>query len=194
MLRRVARRKPLTALLVAVAPLLLRVILLPIFPVPQPRVHDEFSHLLVADTFAHGRLVNPTHPMWVHFESMHIIMRPVYSSVFPIAQGLVMAGAQVLTGRTVGRCLAECRCDVRRDLLDAPRLGSSGLGTAGGRAHRSACWRSELLDELVLGRRGGGHRRSLGAGCAAAAAAPRARQGRRLVRNRSGDSRQQPAL
>lgn len=94
----IARRKKRALLLVGLAPLVLRVLLIPWLPIPNPRLQDEFSHLLVADTFAHGRLVNPVHPMWVHFESMHIMVRPVYASAFPVAPGMVMAAGQVLTG------------------------------------------------------------------------------------------------
>jgi hypothetical protein len=74
--------------------LLGRIALLPIEPFPTPNIHDEFSYLLASDTFAHGRLANPTPPAWHHFEQFYVLMQPAFASKYGIAQPLFMAFGQ----------------------------------------------------------------------------------------------------
>ena len=76
--------------------LVARALLLPIAGIPDPRVNDEYSYLLMADTFAHHRLANPTPPAWQHFETFHVNLVPTYHSKYPVAQGVALTAGQVV--------------------------------------------------------------------------------------------------
>ncbi len=115
---RLARRKALSAVVVGLCVIALRLAILPLFGVPLPFVPDDFSFLLAGDTFAHGRLTNPSPAMWTHFETIHITMKPTYQSMYFPGQGLLLAASKVIFGHPwVGllivsalMCAALCWC------------------------------------------------------------------------------------
>src|SRR5271155_1592578 len=106
-LSRFAERKKLVVSLMFLGVVAIRLAVVPLLPVPIPGIHDEFSYLLMADTFAHGRLANATHPMWMSFETFHVNWFPTYSSMYPPAQGFAMAIGQLLGSPWFGVVLSD---------------------------------------------------------------------------------------
>jgi hypothetical protein len=102
------RRPWLAALVLALGFVALRVALVPLLPVPVPLITDESSHLLLADTLLHGRVANPVHPFWPHFESIQILMRPHYASMYFPGQAVLLAAGRLLVGSAWAGVLAEC--------------------------------------------------------------------------------------
>lgn len=92
-------RRPLASILaVGLLAVAARAVFLPWLGAPVPSIHDEQSLWLQAQTFAAGRLANPAHPLWEHFETFHLNQLPAYASMYfpgrsaPLAAGLFLAG------------------------------------------------------------------------------------------------------
>lgn len=88
---RFARRRGLACGAITLGVLLGRLLALAWIPVPNPSIHDEFSYLLAGQTFAGGHVANPTHPLWIFFETFNVIHEPAYVSKYPPLQGAALA-------------------------------------------------------------------------------------------------------
>ncbi len=75
---------------------------------PVPHAHDELAYTVAADTYASGRVTNPTPAYFEHFETPHVLMEPSYISKYPPMQGLLMAAGQVLFGRQIFGVWLSC--------------------------------------------------------------------------------------
>lgn len=74
----------------------LRLALLGVHPVPTATGTDDFSYLLLADTLAHFRFANATHPMHRFFETVFVLQEPTYSSIYPMGPAIFLAIGQLL--------------------------------------------------------------------------------------------------
>src|SRR5271166_154861 len=101
-----AERKLLCIFSIAIASIVIRLSLLWLTPVPYPVIHDEFSYLLGGDTFAHGRLTNPPHPMSLYIDTIHVNQHPTYQSKYPPAQAAELALGQVIDNPWLGVLLS----------------------------------------------------------------------------------------
>jgi len=97
-LRRFAAKQGLVVVLVGCSAFAGCVAVASLLHEPVPRIHDEFSYLLMGETLASGRVSNPAPPLPEFFDTFHELIRPVYVSKYFPAQGVFLALGQKLTG------------------------------------------------------------------------------------------------
>ena len=73
-----------------------------------PWYTDDFGYALTADTFAHGRLTNPPHPMRAFFSSLYVLQTPTYNSMYQSGPAALAAAGQVLLHRRAAALWIAC--------------------------------------------------------------------------------------
>ena len=147
-----ARRQGLAVASVGIATFLIRLAILPFCLIPLPFLPDDFSLMLACNTFAHGRLTNPTPVMWTHFETIHVDMQPTYMSMYFPAQGLVMAAGKGSVRESLVRHPSCSALMCAAHLLDAAGMVAARLGAAGRPTGDVAPGPVQLLDQYLYRR------------------------------------------
>ncbi len=65
---------------------------------PVPRIHDEFSYILMGEILAHGHVESPSPPLPEFFDTFHVLVHPAYVSKYFPAQGVFLALGEKLAG------------------------------------------------------------------------------------------------
>jgi hypothetical protein len=68
---------------------------------PDLVFEDDYGYLLTADTFLHGRLTNPPHPLTPHLRALYTLHEPTYSSVHLPGNGAALALGRLIFGRAI---------------------------------------------------------------------------------------------
>jgi hypothetical protein len=98
--RPLAVRPVLAAVVLAALNVATNLVPVALHGLPGMHVQDEYGYALIADTFLHGRLTNPTPADADAFASPHVLLGPTYTAKYPPAQGVALA-AGTLMGRPV---------------------------------------------------------------------------------------------
>jgi len=98
---RAAQRPVLSTGGIALAAVMAAYVVTRVAGVPEPQVHDEQAQLVMADIFAHGRLCEPPHEYWEHFEAIHVLSQPCYQGKYSPGLALFMALGIVAFGQPI---------------------------------------------------------------------------------------------
>jgi hypothetical protein len=73
-----------------------------------PRIHDEFSYVLMGETLASGHVTNPSPPLPEFFDTFHELVHPVYvSKYFPVPGVFLAVGDKFAGNPTLGLWLSS---------------------------------------------------------------------------------------
>ncbi len=152
-IQRCSKRPAAAFAICSVLALALHLMVAPSMTRHAPEIHDEFSYLLAADTFLHGSVANPPHPLWRSFETAHVLFWPHYASMYPPGQGLLLAAGKLIFGDYLaGPWLTSALFAGIAGWMLA-RVGTGALGGVWRVLGRPAIRRLRLLGKQLLGRR-----------------------------------------